>query len=165
MHLVCVWGWTWRPRPVCFRPWWAAPYPRKSEVTFQGPAPLLGLPTPGDKKSAWSKVTAAPTTCSSPGARGWEPGEPVPKVQEPGGEREGRGPGRGCCSPAPGQPLLAAVLGSQDEFYRAAFPLHWTPCKGLRTSGLQLPSWVNLLSPEVWLYRVISDVISTGLSS
>lgn len=68
--------------------------PRKSEVTFQGPALLLGLPTPGDRKSAWSKVTAAPTTCPSPGARGREPGEPAPKVGEgrrgAGGERPGQ---------------------------------------------------------------------------
>ena len=139
--------------------------PLKSEVTFQGPAPLLGLPTPGDRKSAWSKVTAAQTTCPSPGARGREPGNPVPKVREAGGEQEGRGLGRGCCSPAPGQPPLATIPGSQNEVCRATFHLCWTPRKKLRLQGLQLPTSVNLLSPGACLQRGIGHIISTGLSS
>lgn len=86
--------------------------PRMSEVTLQGPSLLLGLPTPGVRKSAWSKVTAAPATCPSPCARSQEPGQPVPEEHQAGGEREGRGLGRGCHSPVPQQPPLATIPGA-----------------------------------------------------
>lgn len=102
--------------------------PQKSEVTFQGPAPLLGLPTPGDRKSAWSKVTAAPTTCPSPGARAGSQVSLCQKRQSQEGSGRER-PGQRLLQPCPWPASMAAVLGRQDEFCRAAFPLHWAPCK------------------------------------
>lgn len=146
MHLACVWGRTWRLKPACFRPRRAAPCPQKSEVAFQGPAPLLGLPTPGDKKSAWSKVTAAQATCPPARARGWQPGEPVPRTPEPGGEREGRGPGEAaepCPWPAstgsaPGEPgwvlqscLSPSLREAEDIRTAAAFMGELAVSRGL----------------------------------
>lgn len=47
-----------------------------------------------------------------------------------GGEQEGRGPGRGCRSPAPGQPPLAAIPGSQDEVCRVPLAFARLPARG-----------------------------------
>lgn len=102
--------------------------PKSQRLHFKDRLHSLGCRPPviGSLLGARSQQHQPPAHHPVPGA-----GSQVSPCQTRRGQ-EGSGrerPGQRLLQPCPWPASMAAILGSQHEFCRAAFPLHWTPRK------------------------------------